>query len=842
MIGVSETSDIMRTKMRRNRSESRGIMSWTRLSLIGVLTLSAGIVFASSLSYGAADVKNNMTGVDAVDFSARVGIAGVYKNGFQTQVVLSWSPNLKIVRVELETSDSDGSSFSARRDLEEGEKDAGRVETRFVFPKANAKLTVRLFDEKGNEIKRVLTPSDKRDEEQKGGELFKSPSLPSKPVFVTVGASSLGFSEAFAELRWKEERRPALVSVNSFDELPTDFRSYEVIDRLVITTANAAVFDGVKADSPQIQAIEQWVTRGGVVVLLADEKAIPLLGEGGALANLSPGSKIAERPQEFRSVNALVTELNNVKNLAMTGSKSNPYLRTPVIQELKKGAKVEMQEVETPLLVSRPFGLGSVIYFAGDLSVAPLAGWSGRGRLVLKILGLDADKTASKALSSNYVKRGYLDLSGQIRSALDSFKGVKIIPFSIMATVIFAYLLFIAPLDWFLAKKVVKRPNVTWITFPLFAVLFGFGAIVIANTATPKTPVLNQAEVIDVDMESGIVRDSSWIGFYSPTSERYELSLSPGVLNSESGGFPLLDEGSSLVDFTPLALSGDGIGGSEQKSYTAKLWNGSYRVLSGSTSGADIVDVPMTTRSSKSFYGRWTANLKDVPKIPELVDDGLVLRGSVYNPFDVPIYSAFIIFQGGAYSLGTLAPGETPLPRGLTRIEPMRVLNEHQSSIPTEKSSNWNITSYNSSSARLPYILRTASFYDFGGGEDNFTIFKRLQRDVDLSESLRCGRAVVFGTIVDAHSDEYSENNELARRSVNALQDEQLNKKIAEQRGETFENAIEASVKKYGLVGTSDSFKPTKVEWRRSGKEEKGGADERTVTARLIVPLSRVAK
>ena len=836
--------NITRVKMRRNRYESGQSTLLTRSCLLFVLTLSVGFVCASGPCYADVVVEKDRESVKTSDSShndinVSVGIAGVYKNGFQTPVVLSWNPDSDVASVELETIDSDGTPFLTRRDVSENEKKDGRAESRFVFPKANAKLTVRLIDTQGNSTERVFTPTDKRADSEQEGLGFKTPSPSSKPIFVVIGSSALGFSEAFAELRWKEERRPAIVSVSSFNELPTDFRSYEAIDRLFITTSDASVFEGITNDSPQIRAIEQWVRRGGGIVLLADEKAIPLLSEGGALANLSPGSKIDERPKEFRYVNSLVTELRNVKNLAMTGSKSNPYLRTPVLQELKNGAKIEMQEMETPLLVSFPLGLGSVIYFAGDLSVAPLANWSGRGRLILKILGMDADRTASKAPSSAYVKRGYLDLSGQTRSALDSFGGVKIVPFSIVAGLIFAYLLFIAPLDWFLSKKAFKKPNITWITFPIFAVLFSVVAVFVVKAATPKTPVLNQTDVVDVDMESGIVRDSSWLGFYSPASERYELSLTPNGSGAASNSFLSLDDNSKNVDLTPLSLAGDGIGGAEQKSYTTKIWNDAYCLQQNDSVSANLTAVPMTTRSSKSFYGRWTANLKDVPQTPKLTDDGLVLRGSVYNPFNVPIYSAFIIFQGGAYALGTLAPGETPLPRGMSRIEPMRVLNEHQSSIPTEKLGNWSVTSYNNSSTRLPYILRTASFYDFGGGEDNFGVLKRLQRDVDLSELLRCGRAVIFGTIVDAHSDEYQDNNALGRRSVNALQDEELSKKIAEQKGETFENAMEASVEKYGLTGTSDSFEPTKAEWRRNGKEEKGGANERTVVVRLVVPLTR---
>ncbi|MBR5758698.1 MAG: hypothetical protein IKX88_08895, partial [Thermoguttaceae bacterium] len=284
-----------------------------------------------------------------------------------------------------------------------------------------------------------------------------------------------------------------------------------------------------------------------------------------------------------------------------------------------------------------------------------------------------------------------------------------------------------------------------------------------------------------------------------------------------------------------------GIGGSEQKSYLTRVWNESYSIDSFA-GAAKLIGAPMTTRSSKSFYGRWTGKIENIPELPKLTDDGLVLRGSILNPFDAPIYSAFIIFQGGAYSLGTLAPGVTEIERGLTRLEPMRILNEHRSSIPSAKQGVWSVTSYNNSSKRLPYIFRAASFYDFGGGEDNFGIGKRMQRDIDLSELLRCNRAVIFGTIVDAHTDEYIETNELARRSVDALHDERLNRKIAEQKGEKIERAMDKAIEKYGLNGSTESFIPTETNWRSVVYSKTGNANERTVVVRMIVPLSRGAE
>jgi len=752
-----------------------------------------------------------------------VGVSGVYKNGYWTRVLVGWN-NGTVKAVELETTDSDGTPFFTRYEVGAEEQEKKTLESGFVFPKANGKLVVRLISDSQEVVEEVFTPnvSDESDD----GINFGAP-ISSKPIYVVVGDEKIGFSEAFAELRWKEERRPYIVRVDKISELPLDSRAFESIDKLFLTTSDPSVFENVRSDDKRMRAIYEWVERGGSVTLIAGAKSPALLKEGAALYDLAPGKKVADNPHEFRSVNSFVSDLRNVKNLAMTGSRSNPYLQTPVESDLKLGVVVEMQEAETPLLTVQPIGLGTVVYFAADLSVAPISNWSGRGRLLLKILGVNPDDSRVTSDASLFVKRGYSDWSGQIRSALDSFEGVKIVTFSVIATFLFIYLLVIAPIDWFVAKKLVKRPIVTWIVFPLSVVAFSTIAVLIVKSSTPNAPILNQAEVLDVDLESGIARDTTWLGFYSPYGKRYDFEMSTALPGAKTVCSTLF----------PLTLSGKGLGGAEQNNYSLRVWNEPYRIDSN-VEKSKIERTPIASRSSKSFVGRSVFQMQDLLKSPKLVDDGLTLKGAVVNPFNAPIYSAYLLYKGGAYSLGTLAPGETVIDRGATRIEPSRILNEHRSSVPTSQASSWDSTSYNSASTRIPYILRTASFYEFGGGEDNFGIAKRLQGDVDLSAALRCGRAVVFGTMVDPFYEEYRPLNEFAKKSADALELENLNKKVAARQGEVVKSASEEALERYGDAGSSDDFFAALVSWKGNAKEEQvQRADKRTIVVRVVVPL-----
>ncbi len=740
--------------------------------------------------------------------SVKVGVNGAYKTGFLTRLVVEFTPTESSesspLILSVESVDSDGAPFVMRKEATLDEARAGVIETVGLLTKATSDLTVRL-----GESETTLKP----------GKDFAKPQSPSRPIYFVVGNDKIGLNEAFAEMRWNEERRPSVVKVDRITDLPTDYRAYEAVDRLILTTEDAAIYEGEDSpESPRMKAIERWVERGGNVVLLAGKKSLPLLKPEGTLGFLSPGTQVADKAHEFRAWSALTRELQNVKNLVMTGSKSSPFLETPVVTELKPGARVEIQEAETPTLVSRPVGLGSIVYFAANLSEPPISNWSGRGRLTAKLLGYNPDAAiGARSGGVGMVNRGYVDVSGQARSSADVFQTARPIPFAVIATLILVYLVVVAPLDWFIAKRLFKRPMITWATFPISALIFCGVAIAISESRTPKECAMNQYDLLDVDLTSGTVRNTTWIGLYSPYGARYDIKYAPS--------FDAVSDAS--VELRPLPLSGSGLGGSEHSSYAPKLWDRAYDVSAGAISG-----VPLAKRSSKSFYGRWTGRL-ELPKAEELRDDGLTLRGVLVNPFDVPIYSAYVITDRCAYSLGTLPPGETVLDAGAIRLDPQRALNEHRSSIPTD-ATVYDANNYNSDSMRVPYILRAASFYDFAGGVELFGIEKRLVRDVDLSALLRCGRAVIYGTIVDPDNEVYRPSAEQVRQANDVTERERYQMKIAKQRGEVYKNARIETLEKYGLYGTSDKFASSDV--TLDGLDTK----RRFLVVRIVAPTTVV--
>ena len=106
-------------------------------------------------------------------------------------------------------------------------------------------------------------------------------------------------------------------------------------------------------------------------------------------------------------------------------------------------------------------------------------------------------------------------------SALEQFPGVKLIPFGWVAFFIFLYILLIGPGDYFFLKKVLKRMELTWITFPTIVVAVSLLAYYAAYLLKGNELLVNQVDVVDVDQVDGLVRGSTWASMFSPQNRDY---------------------------------------------------------------------------------------------------------------------------------------------------------------------------------------------------------------------------------------------------------------------------------------------------------------------------------
>jgi len=332
---------------------------------------------------------------------------------------------------------------------------------------------------------------------------------------------------------------------------------------------------------------------------------------------------------------------------------------------------------------------------------------------------------------------GYNDIAGQIRSALDQFEGVRIVPFSVILIILTAYWLVIGLFDWFFVHKVLKRPILTWVTFPLWIVLFSVLTYVLAAPGRPTGELINDFGLQnlfilqDIDSETGIWHQSTWTNIYSP-SEKYPLIT--GLDFGNGGGYN-----------SWYGLPGSGLGGMAPKTISPTVW----QVGSEQTSYERIANVPIQTRSTKSFLGRhgYISPDKDTHIITQLSDEEGIPVGTIEmseRP-DVPLKNCILVYGRWVLELGDIKPGQTITVTKTTRRRDLRDLL-----IPPQTLDNENLrrlATYNPQSTDLEYIVRVMSLHRALGGYESTGLHHAYMPSLDMSDLLTADRALLLGVV-----------------------------------------------------------------------------------------------
>ena len=187
-----------------------------------------------------------------------------------------------------------------------------------------------------------------------------------------------------------------------------------------------------------------------------------------------------------------------------------------------------VDENRNSLIVQHPLGLGSIVFVAFDLKQPAVVNWpsySDLVRVLNKGKSLKSESQSISSLGNGMVRLGFADIVGQLFAPMEQFSKVQFVPFTAIAILIGLYILCIGPLDYFLLRKVFKRMELTWVTFPLFSLLFCGIAVGISLWSRPHTLQANQLEIIDIDATDSSCRGFVWTNFYSPTGDTLDIQM-----------------------------------------------------------------------------------------------------------------------------------------------------------------------------------------------------------------------------------------------------------------------------------------------------------------------------
>ncbi|QDU31176.1 hypothetical protein ETAA8_63290 [Anatilimnocola aggregata] len=654
--------------------------------------------------------------------SVVAGFDGVYKAGFWTQFVLRLKagPEGAQGRLDLLTEDGDGVPVIYPAD------DSGVIDLA-----ANATTTVRLYAKAGPQRSEWHLQLRRPDEDQVLWSQRLNISPPQKAtreLLVTIGPDQ-GIAAAVNLVKRPEEVSFLLAGVKQANELPDRVWGYEGVERILLIASPAGIADDLTP--PQIEALEKWVLLGGKLILSMGTKAPELL------APTRPFSKFA--PGNFESLDSLreVTGLANYSGAEFPRRLLADDRRPAVVKLAKNTARVELEQGgqagNPPLILRQMQGFGQVTFIALELDHPTLLEWKGHSRFVARVLQLGgpaADNLAA-ARSNSITHLGYDDLVGQLRAVLDQFPGVTVVSFTAVAMVAILLLLLIGPADYFVINYLNLPRTITWVTFPLVCLAFCLGTWLLGRSAHGNLTRINQVEVVDIDISQNLVRGTLWTHLYSPHARSAQLSL------RVQGSGELWQEVQGVADWQ--GLPGAGLGGlaSPQVALDA-----STPYLISPPGRISVIDgLPLRTASSKALSARWWGKATFTPDLTPLRYNTYGhLAGELTNPLPIKLSDCLLASGEWLYRLEALEPGQKLQLSSLTALNLESRLQRRQVIDTKDLSTPWNPTDTD-----LTRIMHMLMLHDAVHGPKYTGMSHRFQPQIDLSQHVRSGRAVLMG-------------------------------------------------------------------------------------------------
>ncbi|MDR3638127.1 MAG: hypothetical protein P4L84_30255 [Isosphaeraceae bacterium] len=444
--------------------------------------------------------------------------------------------------------------------------------------------------------------------------------------------------------------------------VPGRWYGYDAATAVVLDTGDRETMRSL--DSFRGKPLADWVARGGhlVVAVGRDWQAVTQ-GFLGPLLPAEPAGQVKVNSLEALDAYAGSGANKQTKQITPPGS---PAVMITKLQNVARGAKVLASTGDLPLVVRGSYGFGRVTLLAFDVDQKPFSTWEDRAGFWVRALdlhrqGADLSANNPRVIGGRMYQSGVSDLAGALRKALEQFPGVRLVPFGWVAFFIFLYILLIGPGDYLFLKKVVKRMELTWVTFPLIVVTVSLLAYYAAYVVKGNELRVNKVDIVDVDQASGVLRGSSWLNVFSPQNRDYDVSVLPERLDVAAPAAdpnvparPAAGTDVVLSWFAAPEVGFGGMGGQGRMNFSS----GGYAYAPVSSAEA-LEGVRIPIWSTKCFTARWfapTANLIDADLKPVGVDR---IEGTLTNGTGAALRDVILVHGNQVYSLATIAPGAT---------------------------------------------------------------------------------------------------------------------------------------------------------------------------------------
>jgi hypothetical protein len=456
--------------------------------------------------------------------------------------------------------------------------------------------------------------------------------------------------------------RRQFVSLDDASQLPDRWFGYDAVDVFVLTSGNRDLITQLEQDSDDSRrtALLTWVRRGGQLVLSVGRNQ----------------QDVARLLKKLPLINVEITGTRKIERLPTVSQWSTPELRDVLAQVETatvvpgQGTTVLLTEDRQPLIMQASCGLGRVVLVACDVDAPPFTTWNGRQDFWTKMQEQVAPYVAPRL--DRQIKpqqRGApgmpgmqvddlgtdsrVDLRGALKRNLEQFEDVPTISFGWVALFILFYIVLVGPLDYFVLKKLFKKLELTWITFPLTVIVVSVVAYVVAFRIKGDQVRINKIDLVEIDLhQPRQVYGQSIFTLFSPRVQSYTIGIEPDASNwtdvAPEGAIPPLET---------LLEGGDRPVGPR----TQSLFPRPYEYA---PDAAGLLRVPVAVWSTRSFRANWQAPVREkAPPIQIATPDGALRRrpddslvGKLVNNLPFELRDVSLFYRQHLYTIKSLAP------------------------------------------------------------------------------------------------------------------------------------------------------------------------------------------
>jgi len=470
------------------------------------------------------------------------------------------------------------------------------------------------------------------------------------------------------------------VYVERVEQLPARWFGYQGVDLMVLTTAREEFISNLLTDATgRKEALVEWVRRGGRLVISAGRNQLFVKNFLEKTQLLKCDLTGTVQRKELGGVRSWVGFQPPVFQGTPIKGKQNQYLDVEFtelvpgtgVDVLAREAPNDKDRKERPSIVQGGCGLGRVVLTAFDLDAPPFTTWGGRDDFWRK-LAVEMDirqvthqeaaanpnpaKGRGQPQQPNVMGQGSEpgELAGRLQDSLEEFDKVPVINFGWVALFILFYILLVGPIDYFVLKKLVKRLELTWVTFPAAVLTISGVAYFTAYWLKGNDLRVNKIDVVDVDLNSSRAYGSTWFTIYSPRIQNYTVGVepSPAGWNWATPKAEATGDNAVFVDWMGRAEA------DWQRGQQGILnWNRpTYRYAAD---GAGLESVPIRVWATKSFTASWKMTLSEEKP---LFEAGLhrvdakrdLLEGTITSHLPVDLKDVTLIYKDLTYKIGTL--------------------------------------------------------------------------------------------------------------------------------------------------------------------------------------------